>query len=273
MIFGAIESYNDFKKLTEGETQESTAIIDPTIINDPNKKIDIDSLKNVVSAGLDKSIIPIDSVQKEEILKQVEKQATDSTFVGDGNGSGISFGGDSRFDKFGRFHKSHPDMPMDEALDSLGYEKNFKNRFLYDRSKKTQSFLKDKESRKEFVNQMLSYASISLFVLLPIFTMSLKLFYVRRKFTYVEHLIFVFHTQTVFFLLLIILVTLNFFTHNVPIWLFIVLFLLYLYLAMKRFYGQGYFKTFAKFLLVNLVYSILAIIGISFVAVISFFLL
>jgi hypothetical protein len=39
---------------------------------------------------------------------------------------------------------------------------------------------------------------------------------------------------------------------------------------MKKFYQQGYFKTFVKFLLLNLTYSIVASIGIAYVLLISF---
>lgn len=266
VIFGAIDSYNKFQELSTGKTLDEASIAS---IQKNTKDIDVDSLKNVVDNELKNSFIPFDSLQRDRILKEVEKNAKDSTRNANG-GNGISFGGTTRFDKFGAFVQDNPDVPVDEALDSLGYEKNFKNRFLYDRAKKSSTIFEDKESRQDFINQMLSYASVSLFVLLPIFTLSLKLFYVRRKFTYVEHLIFVFHTQTVFFLILIILVILNFFTHNVSFWLFFVLFLIYLYLAMKRFYGQGYIKTFVKFLLINQVYMFLATIGVSIVALISF---
>jgi hypothetical protein len=56
---------------------------------------------------------------------------------------------------------------------------------------------------------------------------------------------------------------------NPELWVFIILFLVYLIIAMKRFYEQGYFKTFLKFLLVNLSYTIVASIGIVFVLLIS----
>jgi hypothetical protein len=268
VIFGAIDSYNKFQELSQGNNSQQASNININSTGN-NKNVNVDSIKKVVDTELKNSFIPFDSIQRDRILKEVEKNAKDSTLNANG-GNGISFGGSTRFDKFGSFVKDNPDIPVDDALDSLGYAKNFKNRFLYDRAKKSSSIFEDKESRKDFINQMLSYASVSLFVLLPIFTLSLKLFYVRRKFTYVEHLIFVFHTQTVFFLLLILLVILNFFTHNVPIWKFITLFLIYLYLAMKRFYGQGYIKTFIKFILINQVYMFLATIGISIVALISF---
>ena len=87
---------------------------------------------------------------------------------------------------------------------------------------------------------------------------------------YVDHLIFVFHIQTVFFMLFSIYFLLEIFGINPELWIFTILFLLYLIIAMKKFYQQGYFKTFIKFLLLNLSYTIIATIGIVFVLLISF---
>ena len=118
---------------------------------------------------------------------------------------------------------------------------------------------------------MISYVSISLFIFLPLFTLFLKLFYSRRKFTYVEHLIFVFHTQTVFFLLLTIFYIIDYAKHPQYIsGVFLLLFLMYLYLAMKRFYKQGSLKTFIKFLLVNWVFLFISVIGSILVTLITF---
>ncbi len=268
IVFGAIDSYNKFNELTKGSSTQKSSIVDIQRDIENAKKIDPDSIRNMVDKQLNSPFIPLDSAQRKKILDKVEEDARDTTR--NRNGPNISFGGDSRFDKFVNFSKKNPDMDIDQALDSLKYEKNFGNRFLYDRAKVSGTFFESKENRKKFVNQMLSYGSFSLFVLLPIFTLFLKFFYIRRKFTYVEHLIFVFHTQTVFFILLILFVVLNFFTQNAPVWLFTILFLIYLFLAMKKFYSQGFFKTFAKYLLVNFVYFILATIGVTFVALISF---
>ncbi len=125
--------------------------------------------------------------------------------------------------------------------------------------------------KKSLFKKLLSYLSISLFVFLPFFTLFLKLLFIRRKYTYMEHLVFVFHTQTVFFLLLIILMLLNFFVtmQNVT-WIFIIVFLLYLYKAMRNFYEQGRIKTIVKFVLLNTYYMFLALAGFSIVAILSF---
>ena len=173
-------------------------------------------------------------------------------------------------DEYYEFLKKNPDVPIDDALDSLGYEKNFSNRFLYTRAKTVYSFTQDEETRDQFLSQVLSYGSIALFLLLPIFTLSLKFFYMRRKFTYVDHLVFVFHVQTVFFLLFSIEFIILICGWDSQNWVFVLMFLVYLFLAMKRFYQQSYIKTFLKFILVNISYFIIASFGVGLLFIISF---
>lgn len=261
LIFGLISSYNKFQDFSKGNIKKNTSLM----ANIP-KDINIDSLKNETNKRLEK--IPLDSITKKIILDEVNQKVNDST---NNKPKGkISFGGGTRLDEFITFSRNNPDIEIDTALDSLKYEKTFINRFFYNRSEVANSFVDKKEIRDQVLDQMLSYGSISLFVLLPIFAFSLKIFYIRRKYTYVEHLIFVFHTQTVFFLLITLFIILDFFTETAEEGIFILLFLLYLFIAMKSFYKQGYFKTFVKFSLINLVYLFLATIGVIIVGATSF---
>jgi hypothetical protein len=87
---------------------------------------------------------------------------------------------------------------------------------------------------------------------------------------YIEHLVFVFHTQTVFFLLLIISTFIDVFSEYESIGYFMLLFLIYLFLAMRNFYQQGWFKTFVKFLLLNLIYSQIGGLAIFIIALVTF---
>ncbi len=171
-----------------------------------------------------------------------------------------------------KFQSQNPTVSIDKALDSLKLEKNFTNRFLYRKSGIINSFFDNPEkTNQEFFKELISYASISIFIFLPIFTLFLKFIYIRRRFTYVEHLIFVFHTQTVFFILLIIFFLLKLWLENKNIGVvFSLLFLIYLFIAMKRFYKQGYIKTFFKFLIVNNIFIFLSFIGFVIVAAIAF---
>lgn len=164
-------------------------------------------------------------------------------------------------------------MPVLSALDSLNYEPSFWNKFYYQQIqigyKNIEEFRED--GGEEFYKKLTSHISIALFVFLPIFTLFLRILFIRRKFTYMEHLVFVFHTQTVFFLMLIIFYLLNFFVELRDFaWVFVIMFLIYLYKALRHFYEQGRIKTFVKFIFLNSYYMFLALIGLIIVSIISF---
>jgi len=181
------------------------------------------------------------------------------------------------FDKindFVKFHRKFPAYTNELALDSLGYQKTFWNTFYYQQVKKAEANmaqLNTDEGVKNLTNKFTSYISISLFVFLPVFALFLKWLCFRKKFTYMEHLVFVFNTQTVFFLLFIIFYLLNlvFKMENIT-WIFVFLFLIYLYKALRYFYEQGHFRTTLKFLILNSFYMFLALVGVTIVAVLSF---
>ena len=270
MILGLSKNIEKFKELKNGNIKNETSLISFDNDGKKNKKdIDLDSLRTVVNQELEKAWIPIDSIKRKEIIDKVVEEAKDTTKSTSTSGNKINFDG-LRIDKFLTYQKKHPKIPIDDALDSLNREKNFVNRFMYNRAKMINSFVDEKESQEQFINQLLSYGSIALFIFLPLFTIFLKLFYIRGKYTYVDHLIFVFHTQTVFFMLLSIYFLLELFGIKPELWIFTLLFLLYLLIAMRNFYNQGYFKTFVKFLLLNVSYSIIATLGIILVLLISF---
>jgi hypothetical protein len=181
------------------------------------------------------------------------------------------------FDKladFDNFHKKFPSYSNEQAMDSLGYQKTFWNTFYYQQIKKAEANLAQldtEEGVKNLIKKFTSYISISLFVFLPVFTLFLNLLYIRKKFTYMEHLVFVFNTQTVFFLLIIIFYLLNLvFKMENAFWIFVLLFIVYFYKSLRNFYGQKRFITIVKFILLNSFYTFLAIVGVTIVFLISF---
>lgn len=249
------------------------------IVNEINKEKakkefnekEIDSIKNNAAAVLEQSFIPLSKKTKEKVLDEVEKEIKeeqDTSKTKDNDFNVTIAGGNNRLDKFIKYQKKNPKKAINVALDSLGFEKNFTNRFLYTRAKAVNSLV-TKDSREEFFSQILSYSSVALFILLPFFTLFLKLFYIRRKYTYVDHLIFVFHIQTVFFMLFSIYFILEILDITPETWIFLVLFLVYLIIAMKKFYQQGYLKTIVKFCLLNFSYFLVATIGFSLLSIIS----
>ena len=230
------------------------------------------------------NVIPNDSAKAEivtemdDVLQMISEQAKDTTEskpyqyhnLGDSVQKVSLF---NRVRDFNHFYKNNREMATLSALDSLNYSPSFWNKFFYQQVRigyqNIDQFVEDRG--ESFYKKLTSHVSIALFVFLPIFTLFLRFLYIRRKFTYMEHLVFVFHTQTVFFLMLIIFYLMNiFFEIGNFGWIFAVLFLIYLYKALRHFYEQGRFKTFIKFIMLNGYYMFLALIGLIIVSVISF---
>ena len=274
-LYKTIQKYENLGTKVKDKVVENIAK-DSTKLDKKLTPEKIDSIKKNVNKAMDELPIPIPKKAREKLLDEIEKEAKDTTLLKTinqekkkGKDFNVNFGGGTRLDKFVRYVDKNPDEEIDTALDSLGYEKTFSNRFLYTRAKTVNSFTKSKEAREQFVNQLLSYGSVALFIFLPFFTLFLKFFYIRRKFTYIDHLIFVFHVQTVFFMLFTFHFIFLIFGYEPKVWIFLILFILYLFLAMKKFYQQGYIKTFLKFILVNISFSIVSSIGVGLLFFIS----
>tara|TARA_B110000240_G_scaffold156451_1_gene173872 strand:+ start:795 stop:1745 length:951 start_codon:yes stop_codon:yes gene_type:complete len=279
LIIGLTTTKNKYENLAKISNEDISKVIrkDSVSTLDESKKDikitqeKIDSIVKNLDDKLKESIIQIPESARKKILAEVEKQARDSTEVQEiDNNLNFDFAGYTKLSDFADYVRKHPDSKVDVGLDSLSYEKNFTNRFLFTKTKSLYSLTKNQESKDQFFSKVLSYGSIAIFIFLPLFTLFLKFFYIRRKYTYIDHLIFVFHSQTVFFMLFTIFLLLKLGSLNPKIWVFLVLFLLYLIIAMKKFYGQGYLKTILKFLLLNLSYIIVGGIGVTFLFIISF---
>ncbi len=100
--------------------------------------------------------------------------------------------------------------------------------------------------------------------------------YRRKHIYFVEHLVFWMHYHAFLFFSLILIIFLKFFLHY---WIFnvianLLLFYIpvYLFMAMKRYYGDGYMKTFVKYLITGFVYQMLFVVAIVGVMTVSFLL-
>ena len=264
IILGLTKKYNEFQDFGKKEIANNFNAIE--LQNNVTLKKDSvfnniyfnDAFKNLDSIETSKALALVNKSNNfDELTSSLKSQIQNETGL---------------FGKMMSYHENHKKKSIDDSLDSLKIDKNFRNRFNYLIAQKIISLFSDiKGEQKKFWSELISYASISIFIFLPIFTLFLKLIYIRRKFTYVEHLIFVFHTQTVFFILLIIFYTLNLATNKDNIsWIFVVLFLVYLLSALKRFYNQGYFKTFLKFCLLNFIFTILGLVGFMILSIIAY---
>ena len=125
---------------------------------------------------------------------------------------------------------------------------------------------------EKFFKSVLHRLPYMLFVSLPLFALILKLMYIRRKkFYYADHGIFTIHLYVFTFLLLIAVFGIDklreytnwSFLQVIGVLLFISLFV-YLLLAMKWFYGQGWGKTILKFLLVSILSLVMMLVLLVF---------
>lgn len=157
----------------------------------------------------------------------------------------INFGGGDYGD-WGKWIRTHPNMAPELALDSLGEKVTFWNKFIYGQVYKIAMF-----EREAFNDYLESKTQLLIFLFLPLIALVLKWSYIRHPIFYFEHLVFALHLQSVFFILLTINVLVDYFFELDSMAVFITLFAIYLFLAMKRVYDQSWAKTSFKFVVTN----------------------
>jgi hypothetical protein len=125
-----------------------------------------------------------------------------------------------------------------------------------------------KYDKAAFNHRIQKAVSYSMFLLMPVLALFLKLLYRRRKVFYSEHLIFSLHLHTLIFILLSL--WLLFRLVNIPVGFITTLIILaYSLLFIKKVYNQGWMKSITKFLILTITYSLSIAIVIIFGLVIS----
>lgn len=122
-----------------------------------------------------------------------------------------------------------------------------------------------KQAFKIFIYSGLSFntvlehtASKMIFLLIPFFALLLKLFSLRSKRLYYEHLIFSLHMHAFVFTLLILVFLIEFLV-PVKMAIIILISLVYLFFALKRNYGFSTGKSLWKLFLIMIFYCIIAL--------------
>ncbi|MBS0383384.1 MAG: DUF3667 domain-containing protein [Proteobacteria bacterium] len=137
-------------------------------------------------------------------------------------------------------------------------------------------------ARRKFTLGMFSAAPTVLFVLLPVFALLLKIFYIFKRRLYMEHLIVAMHSHAFLMLSMLVLLVLGLLRAWITphaawlaipfrlletaawIWMF-----MYLWLMQKRVYRQGWFMTTLKYCCLGFLYTILVSFGWVFVVLLS----
>jgi Protein of unknown function (DUF3667) len=137
----------------------------------------------------------------------------------------------------------------------------------------SKSAIKVRKDASSLLHYIFSKLFLITFSLIPFLAALFMLLYRRQKRYYVEHFVFFLHLNTT--LLLTLAATLTYFNilgHKFIFLFYVIAMALFVFLAMKFYYQQGWLKTFIKFLLASVLYQFLAILIFLFAAFISFFL-
>lgn len=158
------------------------------------------------------------------------------------------------------YASEHPDDSPQTALDSLKLPATTGNLFTYH---KIHQFSYDYE---EVFNYVMGKLSLIAFLFLPLFAIFMNLIYFRHDILYMEHLVFVFHVQSVGFVILTLTNIMEAASQTLGV-IFLLLASLwyarYIYKAMRVFYKQSKWKTIFKWIIIYFGYFTL--LGLTFV--------
>ncbi len=161
------------------------------------------------------------------------------------------------------YHYTHQTEKPKEALNHLHHTDNFTNRWLYSR---TIAWQKIMEHPDEFVNYTTTNIPFFLFFFTPFYALFFWLLYSKKKYTYMEHMIFIFHIFSfVFLVLLIAILPDELFGNDIVVSaLFTFIGPFYFYNALRKFYGQGHLVTLIKFVILSILFSICFFVAMVF---------
>ncbi len=124
--------------------------------------------------------------------------------------------------------------------------------------------MEPRDAAETLVDTFFNYVPTMMFILLPVFAGVLKLLYMRRRRYYAEHFVFLLHVHSFVFILATVMLVVG---RWVGGWLDALLglwILVYILLAMKRVYGQGWLITFAKYWTLGWMYFWILLISMPF---------
>jgi hypothetical protein len=236
---------------TEKLNSELKKTFDKPLINDSIiKKSDMDSL------DIENLLKPLKKNQKVIGMNEADLKVLDSVLKNDlnSNSNDLSFD----FDEMKVDSLIEAGATDQEIFASMGLEKeagSFKHR-LYSQMLK---FYKKRDGGS-LLKAFYDSIPLAMFILLPIFALLLKMFYWKRG-RFAHHLVFSFYFFSFLFMLFSIIIGINFILDipNWIDWLIIWSSFFYLYVAIKRFYQQGWFVSFVKCSIVSFTFLMMVL--------------
>lgn len=160
-----------------------------------------------------------------------------------------------KYDFFSTLIRKDSVFSYQEAMDKYAVESSMENKMSFSIAG---SIIRVSRQPGSFANSLISKLPFATFFFLPVFALFIVLAYIRKKYTYTDNLIFSFHNQSLLFILLIISFLIDAVFNTSTAGYALLIFAVYLYKAMRNFYGQGRFKTLIKYLFLNTIYFLLA---------------
>lgn len=246
---------DDFKQDSIKAQEETKKVIQQL---DSLGKDGVPGLKEVSEMGFLKNIDSLQAVEmkKEQIKDSMINNHTAEYYKQLEEKSGMN-GFMAKMEFFGSLIPKDTIKTFEKAQELYAIENSMNNRMAFNSSN---SMLKVISRPGSFLNDTLTKFPFVIFFFLPVFAIFIFLVYVRKNYTYTDHLIFSFHNQSLLFILLIISLIVDTIFGTASAGLFVLIFAFYLYKAMRKFYGQGRFKTIIKYIFLNSVFTFLAFI-------------
>ena len=221
LVQGLITAYNSedsiFSLWRDGESKEFTLKRDGNNFNlvpiDPSE-VAVDSILQASGVELDSDVkdqIALNQQKLDSIIKaSKEKKAQER----DSTGREYDYYTEQqldtmnwaertvkRFTMYYGFYKETDIKNSNEALDSLKQENNKFNRWAY---QKNRAFEQIEDNPMDFFNYLMSKVPFFVFFFTPFFAFFFWLIYSKKKYTYMEHMIFIFHIFSFVFLAMIV---------------------------------------------------------------------
>ena len=178
----------------------------------------------------------------------------------------------NRFNSASKLASEYPNITHQQILDSIGCKPSNFNNYLVEKGLKASKVF-GQNNYYEVGLFLLQKLPLMLFFSLPLYALIFYLFYLSKKLTLAEHMVFTFQYATLVFLILIIIFIfrnlLGFEINNGINMLFVI----YLfYRSLRNFYQQSRLKTLVKIALMQFFFFIALFLTLIFIFVISFLL-
>ena len=152
------------------------------------------------------------------------------------------------------FYEAHEIKDTKVALDSLKHRDNKLNRWIYEKNEVAERVI---DNPYGFLDYLMGKIPFFLFFFTPLFAFFFWLIYSKKNYTYIEHMVFIFHIFSFIFLALLFLIIPDLLVEDAVFSsiLFALIGPFYFYKALRNFYKQGRLITILKFVFLNIVFA------------------